>query len=97
MAWVFVAPYLPAFPCVSPRSEEGMAAIDDFIEKFTTAVDFQEPVEITPDTVFAELAQWDSLAALGVIVMFDIEYGVTITGETLAAGKTIADLFALLG
>jgi acyl carrier protein len=74
-----------------------MAAIDDFIEKFTTAVDFQEPVEITPDTVFAELSQWDSLAALGVIVMFDIEYGVTITGETLVECKTIQDLFARVG
>lgn len=74
-----------------------MAAIDEFIEKFTTAVDFQEPVEITPDTVFADLSQWDSLAALGVIVMFDIEYAKTITGEDLMASRTIADLFALAG
>ncbi|MFY7949272.1 MAG: phosphopantetheine-binding protein [Gemmatimonas sp.] len=74
-----------------------MASIGDFIEKFTTAVDFQEPVEITPDTVFADLSQWDSLAALGAIVMFDMEYGKTITGETLMSCKTIHDLFALIG
>ncbi|MCZ8203985.1 acyl carrier protein [Gemmatimonas sp.] len=74
-----------------------MASIGDFIEKFTTAVDFQEPVEIAPDTVFADLSQWDSLAALGVIVMFDMEYGKTITGETLMSCKTINDLFALIG
>lgn len=74
-----------------------MATIGDFIEKFTTAVDFQEPVEITADTVFADLAQWDSLAALGVIVMFDMEYGKTISGETLQSCRTITDLFALVG
>jgi acyl carrier protein len=74
-----------------------MASIDDFIEKFTTAVDFQEPVEMTPDTVFGDLSQWDSLAALGVIVMFDMEYNKTITGETLMTCKTITDLFALIG
>lgn len=74
-----------------------MATIGEFIEKFTTAVDFQDPVEITPDTVFADLAQWDSLAALGTIVMFDMEYGKTITGETLMSCRTINDLFALIG
>lgn len=74
-----------------------MATIGEFIEKFTTAVDFQEAVEITPETVFADLSQWDSLAALGVIVMFDIEFGTTISGDTLVSCKTINDLFALIG
>jgi acyl carrier protein len=73
------------------------ASIDDFIEKFTTAVDFQDPVEITADTIFGELSQWDSLAALGVIVMFDLEYGKTISGESLVSCQTVGDLFALIG
>lgn len=72
-----------------------VTAVDQFIENFLIAVDFQEAVEITPETEIASLAEWDSLAALGVIVMFDMEYGKTITGNDLKASRTIADLFAL--
>jgi acyl carrier protein len=71
------------------------AGIDKFIENFLTAVDFQEAVDLKADTEIASLSEWDSLAALGVIVMFDMEYGKTITGQDLKAAKTIADLFAL--
>ena len=72
-----------------------VTGVDQFIENFLIAVDFQEAVEITPETEIASLAEWDSLAALGVIVMFDMEYGKTITGNDLKASRTIADLFAL--
>ena len=60
------------------------------------AVDFQDPVQITPETVLIDLPEWDSLAALGVIVMFDIEYGKTIIGDDLKQSVTIQDLFNLL-
>lgn len=72
-----------------------MADIESFIEHFQSAVDFQEPVNVKPDTLLSELPEWDSLAALGVIVMFDMEYGKTITGNDLKNSKTIADLFKL--
>ena len=73
-----------------------MADIGHFIEQFQTAVDFQEAVEIKPETELSSLAEWDSLAALGLIVMFDMEYGKTITGNDLKACKTIGALFGLL-
>lgn len=66
-----------------------------FIENFLSATDFSNPVEVDMDTVLLELPQWDSLAALGVIVMFDMEYGKTITGEDLKNTKTLGDLFQL--
>ncbi|ODS90634.1 MAG: acyl carrier protein [Comamonas sp. SCN 65-56] len=72
-------------------------AIADFIDQFQTAVDFQEPVEVTADTELRSLPEWDSLAALGVIVMFDVEFGKTITGDDIKACTTIADLHRLLG
>jgi acyl carrier protein len=77
--------------------KQDVVAIGQFIDNFQSAVDFQEPVEISSGTELASLAEWDSLAALGVIVMFDMEYGKTITGNDLKSCKTIADLFALLG
>ena len=82
---------------MSDQASNSTAANGSFIDNFQAADDFQEPVDITPDTELASLAEWDSLAALGVIVMFDMEYGKTITGNDLKTCKTIADLFALLG
>ncbi len=73
-----------------------MTTVNDFIEQFLIAVDFQDPVEVTPETVLVDLPEWDSLAALGVIVMFDIEYGITIIGDDLKQSITIQDLFNLL-
>jgi acyl carrier protein len=73
-----------------------MASINEFIEQFMTAVDFQDAVEVKPDTVLLDLPEWDSLAALGVIVMFDIQYGKTIIGDDLKQSITIQDLFNLL-
>lgn len=73
-----------------------MSTVNEFIEQFLLAVDFQDPVEVTPDTVLLDLPEWDSLAALGVIVMFDIEYGKSIIGDDLKQSITIQDLFNLL-
>ncbi|MCE4352066.1 acyl carrier protein, partial [Xanthomonas hortorum pv. cynarae] len=39
----------------------------------------------------------DSLSALGVIVMFDVDYGKVITGEDLKNCATLNDLHKLLG
>lgn len=72
-----------------------MSNIETFIEKFITAVDFQDPVPVTPESVFADFPEWDSLATLGVIVMFDTEYGKTISGEDLSKISTITELYQL--
>ncbi len=74
-----------------------MPTIEQFIESFTAAVDFQDPVEIKPQTELRSLPEWDSLAALGVIVMFDVEFGKTIVGDDLKNCVTLNDLYKLLG
>lgn len=74
-----------------------MPSIEQFIESFLTAVDFQEAVEVTPETELKRLPEWDSLAALGVIVMFDVDFGKTITGDDLKNCATINDIYQLLG
>lgn len=71
-------------------------SIDQFIEHFLAAVDFQNPVDIAPATELKSLPEWDSLAALGVIVMFDVEFSKTITGDDLKNCTTLADLYSLL-
>jgi len=74
-----------------------MTNLQAFIENFLLAVDFQEPVNLTPETQLQDLPEWDSLAALGVIVMFDMEYGKSITGDQLQKISTIGELFVLTG
>lgn len=74
-----------------------VSTVNTFVEKFLEAVDFQDPVAVTGDTPLASLPEWDSLAALGVIVMCDMEYGKTITGSDLKTCTTVADIYALLG
>ena len=74
-----------------------MDTLQQFIEKFSNAVDFQTEVELTGDTDLKALAEWDSLAALGVIIMFDMEYDKAITGKDLVACQTVADVYKLVG
>ena len=73
-----------------------MNSIDKFIADFLVACDFADPVEIDLNTETKSLPQWDSLAMLGVIVMFDTEYGKSIDGTQLEAAVTVGDLFHLL-
>lgn len=73
-----------------------MADLESFIVNFTNAVDFQEQIEMRGDTVLAKLPEWDSLAALGAIIMFDTDYGLTITGNDLKNCATVHDLFVLI-
>lgn len=68
-----------------------------FIEDFLAAADFQDPVEVTLDTTLESLPEWDSLAALGVIVMFDTEYGKVVNGDDLKKCATLGDLYKLTG
>lgn len=73
-----------------------MADLESFIANFTTAVDFQEQRDLAGDTALADLPEWDSLAALGVIIMFDSDYGLTVTGNDLKKCMTVGDVFALI-
>ncbi len=79
------------------QTAQNMTAIEQFIENFLIAVDFQTPVEVSPQTELRSLPEWDSLAALGVIVMFDVDYGKVIIDEELKNCVTLADLYKLLG
>ena len=65
-----------------------------FAAHFLEAVDFQDAVEVTPATRLDTLPEWDSLAALGVILMCDTEYGVSMTGNELKAAVTVSDIYA---
>jgi acyl carrier protein len=70
---------------------------EQFIENFLSATDFQVPIEVSMESELRNLPEWDSLAALGVIVMFDMDYQKVITGDDLEKAVTVGDLYNLLG
>jgi acyl carrier protein len=74
-----------------------MVTIEQFIAQFLDAVDFQNPVDVTPSTKLTDLPEWDSLSALATIVLFDTEYGKVIVGPDLEKCATVGDVYALAG
>ncbi len=51
---------------------------------------------LTPDTVLADVDEYDSMAKLSLIVMADDEFGVKLTGDMIKGFKTVADILAVL-
>ncbi len=70
--------------------------IKSFIENFVEAIEIEDASAITGNTVFKDLEEWYSLAALATISMIDDEYGVSITNKDLRAVETLEELFNLV-
>lgn len=54
-----------------------------------------DAAELDSNTAFRSIPGWDSLAMLSLIVMYEDEYGKTITNDELKKAVTIGDLEAL--
>lgn len=67
--------------------------IELFIQNFAAQLEDTDPATITPETVFRDIEEWDSLMALSLIAMADEEYQVKLTGEDIRTSKTVAELF----
>ena len=66
--------------------------IEKFISLFAEAVELESSADLTAETVFRELEEWDSLAFLSLIAMIDEEYDVVIEGNDFQKLKTIGDI-----
>jgi acyl carrier protein len=62
-----------------------------FIELFKETLEIEDG-EVTIETRFRELEQWDSLAFLSVIAMIDEEYDVVIEGNDFKKISTVGEL-----
>lgn len=65
--------------------------VQEFIEKFAEAIDI-EATELTADTEFRTLDEWDSIAYISVIAMMDEEYDIQIEMSTFKTLKTLKDI-----
>lgn len=68
----------------------------EFLEEFVTAIDPAEPDEISIDTELKSIPEWDSLAVLGVIVLFETLFNKKITGEEIGEKKLVRDIYAMI-
>lgn len=62
--------------------------VQDFIEKFAEAIDV-EASNLTPETEFRNLEEWDSVAYISVIAMMDEEYDIQIEMSIFKTLKTL--------
>lgn len=68
--------------------------MDKFLENFYDLLEDTDRDQITAETKFKDLEEWDSMTALTLIAMFDEEYDVKINGDDIKNATTLADLFA---
>ncbi|MFZ4520171.1 MAG: acyl carrier protein [Bacteroidales bacterium] len=70
--------------------------IEDFIAKLEEEYEDLKPGTLTPESVFREVFEWNSINALILIAMVKVEYDVTINAEDIATSNTVADLFHII-
>ena len=70
-----------------------MTSLNEFLVLFIEELEDTNPEEVTVDTDFKSLDEWDSLVALSVISMIDEEFEVLLTGNDMMKAKTITDLY----
>jgi acyl carrier protein len=67
-----------------------------FIENFFEIFEETDISEITPDQKFRDLDEWDAMAVLMLIAMFDEQYDKQITGNNIKEAQTVEDLYNLI-
>lgn len=70
--------------------------LEEFIKSFVDQFDETDPSEITAETVFHDLDEWDSLIALAVLNMTEKNFGKKITFDEMKKCKTVEDLFNVI-
>ena len=72
-----------------------MNGFENFKENFLMAVDFENPPALEENTKISQLEKFDSIAVLGTMVMFEIDYEKTVTAEDVMSCETLNDLYLL--
>jgi len=70
--------------------------LKDFIANFADQFEDTDPEEITAETKFHDLEEWDSLIALAVLNMTEKKYGKKITFDEMKTCVTVENLFNVI-
>ena len=69
---------------------------EEFIQEFIEALEIEDASLVQETTVFKDLEEWDSLAALSTISLIGDEFGVTINNKVLRSVETLGELYDLV-
>ena len=69
--------------------------IEKYVTDMAEALEM-ETTQLTAETEYKELPNWDSLAALSVIAMTDENYNVSIGGDDIEKSRTVQELWNLV-
>jgi len=70
--------------------------LKDYLVDFADQFEDTDSSEITAETAFHDLDEWDSLLALAVLNMTEKKYGKSITFDEMKACVTVQDLFNVI-
>ena len=70
--------------------------LKDFVTNFADQFEETDPEEITAETKFHDLDEWDSLIALAILNMTEKRLGKTITFDDMKKCDTVEDLFNVI-
>lgn len=68
----------------------------EFVQEIMEILEIEDASLVQDTTVFRELDEWDSLAALSTISMIDDEFGVTINNKDLRCVETLGELYDMV-
>ena len=68
--------------------KEKLALIEDVLDV--------EEGSLSPETELADVDEWDSIAALSLIVMLDEKFEKTVSGAQIKALETVNDILAYM-
>ena len=70
--------------------------LNEFISKFASLFEDEDPSIFTADTDFHELDSWSSFTSLNVVAMIIQEFGVELDSQDVRNADTIEDLFDIV-
>lgn len=70
--------------------------LNEFIKKFSEALDVDSENEIVGNTIFHDLDEWTSLAGLSIMAMVDEEYDIQLKADEMRKANTIQELYDLV-
>jgi acyl carrier protein len=70
--------------------------IEDFIRKIEKEFDDLAPGQLSPESRYKEIFEWNSINALILVAMVKTEYDITLSPADLIASKTIRDIFDII-
>jgi acyl carrier protein len=65
------------------------------LETLEEILDVEEG-SLSPDTVLADLDEWDSITRLSLLIYFDEELGKKISGDEIKAFEKVEDIMGLM-